>query len=1202
MKADLSSMHLQGITDLTLLAPIKKGLIDGLHTRTFKTRLKILLQTLDSLRSAFREFLPIRPFSDGAERIRTIHSLRLAIIEPDDKLLLAVTFDRSVEPYIRTIWRDVGTLLDVIFCNCAGYVSAYDHSFAEYISWVRKAQIEAQYFYSAGPLTVDDLQYLANTERLHRENIGGLAASDVSAAQLLVVDPAVLAAATAIANLGRPGETLGETEKLGLTGLAALYNLTELYPADRADGGYLLRAAHEILKEFRPPVVDTKTQFPNGSAARIFFSEQLAWFEQSSEAPKPPPEDRLGYNPKVIQGGIITSYPKITHGCLVLIGIVDAAQACQFLRTLPITTEQSLPVDGIFTNVALTHQGLQRLRVAEQEINKLPKEFREGMEARADFLGDFRSNHPDNWKLPDRNWPNSSAGQGIVERVQLSEVDIVVQLRTSSTIRPGDDVIVGNRNHPLFARVEELSLNKGVKILSVQAMLRYGDPKTGTQIEHFGFVDGISQPVVKNISAPGVKTKTMFWGNRVKRNLDLVSKGEMLCGYVNDSNDPPPPKADGKYLDNGTFLVVRKLRQDVQALNNVIKSQALPADFLKAKMLGRKLDGTPLADPSAADLNDFDYSKDSDGSRCPFQAHIRRANPRNGVAGKPIPRIMRRGMSYGPKYEDSPNAERGLIFLAYAARIAEQFEVIQRWVSGGNSTGIFSGEGDPLLGVPQRGDPRTFRYQDAGTIQRVALDPRGSDAAPIVTLEWGIYLFVPSIDALKRIATPSRRAPAAKNQRGEKIVQRLLAMEQQGCPSQKVIDAWKTYLEDFGAIICGDTQAVWKAIRENHDGVLRSAYGVLVGSEKLVMKVFQNAAQNYSVCGYQPRMDKSIGKMYLGMDAGPEYSKQSYATNAAISSISQSEAFGTSRESTIRCLKILLNLASNDEKHKEMIFDAKDLADLVLAVLSTTWFGLPNDIEINSGGWSWTPANKRRPRCPGDFTAPSRYLFSPDPGKAPIEYGQTQGAAVRQAVLKFVKYYRQKMGELTGTLSVAMFNAIADDDLLARTIAGVMMGFLPTVDGNLRSVLYQWMDDKSLWRLQEAYLSAPERKKDPHAAAVAVLLDPLRRAMQLRPVPGMVWRTAKRAHRLGRCKVNEKDVIVVGIISATQEMLAAGRADVFPVFGGNRNAVPPSSSPTHACPAYEMGMGVLLGIICGLFEAGTLWPTPSPTALKLKSQ
>ena len=162
-----------------------------------------------------------------------------------------------------------------------------------------------------------------------------------------------------------------------------------------------------------------------------------------------------------------------------------------------------------------------------------------------------------------------------------------------------------------------------------------------------------------------------------------------------------------------------------------------------------------------------------------------------------------------------------------------------------------------------------------------------------------------------------------------------------------------------------------------------------------------------------------------------------------------------------------------------------------------------------------------------------------------------------------------------------------------------MMGFLPTVDGNLRSTLYQWMDDKSLWRLQEALVSDPD--KDRYAAAARILRKPLMRAMQHRPVPGMVWRTAKKRHDLGGTRVAKYDRIVVGIGSATQEDLNAGRVDVFPVFGGNRKAPGRAYPPTHACPAYDMAMGVLLGIVSQLLEMGTLRPTPSPTGLQLNT-
>jgi hypothetical protein len=96
-------------------------------------------------------------------------------------------------------------------------------------------------------------------------------------------------------------------------------------------------------------------------------------------------------------------------------------------------------------------------------------------------------------------------------------------------------------------------------------------------------------------------------------------------------------------------------------------------------------------------------------------------------------------------------------------------------------------------------------------------------------------------------------------------------------------------------------------------------------------------------------------------------------------------------------------------------------------------------------------------------------------------------------------------------------------------------------------------------------------------------------------VPDMVWRTATGAHQLGAVQVQAGETVVIGIVSATQEALGAGRTDVYPVFGGERAG----SHPTHACPGYEIGMGVLLGMISGVLEAGTLRPMPSPLTVLL---
>jgi Dyp-type peroxidase family len=1177
MKPNESSKHLQGITDLTLVAPIGQELVHALDTRTCETRVKLLMKTLNSLRSSSREFAPIRPFSDTVERIQAIHSFRLAILEPEKKLLLAVTFDGAWEPYIRLIWRDLGTLLDVIFCNCDGYKSAFHHGFDEYAAWIRSCQVDSGFFYNDSGLTIGDLSYLRQSESLQRRTPAS-DTYDLAAATLLIEDPEQ-AAQTARKDVDR-------TKKLGLSALAALYRLTSLYPADRPDGDYLLRATHELLKEF-----DTKALFPAGSDVRdSLFTAQLEWFERPRQDRAPAKPDRLKYRNEDIQGGILTSYPNITHGCLVLIGVTSAVQGRQFLEWLrpQVSTEGAQPEQGIFLNVVLTLQGLRRLGVPERELEAFPKEFREGMEARADLLGDFRGNHPRNWNLPERNWPNREVDGGIVERVELSSVDIVVQLRIQGD--PKDDNDEVNANHPLYPKVTELAGRAGVKVLSVEAMRRYQND-AGAGVEHFGFADGISQPVVAE------KPAGTYWDDR-------VSRGEILCGYANDRNDDPLSAEDGAYLDNGTFLVVRKLRQDVKTLHVVLDGQtagaALSRDDLKAKMMGRKTDGTPLADAGlGATANDFNYEADRDGAKCPFQAHIRRANPRTKIPGKPDPRvipprIMRRGMSYGPRYNESEQegVERGLVFMAYNASIAEQYEVIQRWIIGANSSGVFSGQSDPLLGVPQRGDARTFRFREGNRVVRLGLDdPTATTCRPFVELQWGAYFFVPSLAVLKKIAEASCPMSADPAHEGEVIIQRLLAMERRRIPREDLVAAWKTQLEDAEALDSGATAAIWAAVRQYHDGVLGTPYGVLVAGKKLVMQVFLNADDRYSVCGYMHRMKQTIGDIYLGLDQGNQYNDESLETNKAIMSITAPEAFVSARNNTSGFLDLALGAAH--PRSEGTMFDTGMLSDFVLAGLSNEWFGLPDNKYVAAGGWDWVPG--RAPRCPGHFTSPSRYLFSPNPGSAVKDYAVAHGESLQKAVSDFVAYCRNNPVALEGhRLSKAMFDAISDNTRLVHTIIGAMMGFLPTLDGNLRSTLYEWMKDKSLWLLQEELASSPI--KDDFERATFILAKPLMRTMQRRPVPDMVWRTAVKPHHLGKVKVNAGDKIIVGIVSATQEDLARNRTDVDPVFGGDRSETP---APTHACPAYKAAMGTLLGIISALLEAGTLRPTPSPTAIIL---
>jgi hypothetical protein len=121
MRAELviKGKSLTGTSDLTLLAPIIPGLVPSLESATYKTRVKRLLKTLQGGRASLHEHAAYRPLSDAVERVAMIHSFRVAVLEPQNMVLLAVTYDGTWESYIRVLWQRVGTLLDIIFCNTA---------------------------------------------------------------------------------------------------------------------------------------------------------------------------------------------------------------------------------------------------------------------------------------------------------------------------------------------------------------------------------------------------------------------------------------------------------------------------------------------------------------------------------------------------------------------------------------------------------------------------------------------------------------------------------------------------------------------------------------------------------------------------------------------------------------------------------------------------------------------------------------------------------------------------------------------------------------------------------------------------------------------------------------------------------------------------------------------------------------------------
>ena len=1168
--------QLQGITDLCLMAPIKPGCVIAFETITYVERLRRILKTLNGLRLAARESSQTPGlFTDVVRYMRIVHSFRWAIIEArpgvdpagtPQKFMLNVCFDGGWEPYLRVIWDELGSMLDLMLCHCEGYPLARETSFERYVGWVRANEFSADFLYLESARSCSDHEYLAALElQQRREPFGSAQAAALAATRLHTAAPG--------SKKALPATPAGRFDMAvrGLPALAALHGL-ERYFFEKTphDGLCLLRAARDILFE----MVDLKTaeQFPVnlsptpeplqkiGHALRRTHGRMLSWFEREP-LPAAVSARPLPYSDAFIQGGILSAYPELSGGAMVLLSISNRAQALAYLSAFQPSSEAdtltgSKPADGLYRNLALSLAGLRALGVPAARLARFPQAFAEGMEGRAGVLGDIGHNHPRYWKLPERNWPEpaptATAAVQSPRTVDMASIHVLIQLRHGSKLAAGK----------LQQAIKQLEQGSGLQVLSVQAMRRNSGAKGETR-ESFGFVDGISQPEVG-----GAANAKASWS-------DQVPRGELLLGYPTLRDKVAVPEQADALLDLGTFLVVRKLRQHVERLHRVLDPQAhrlgLKRPALLAKMMGRELDGAPLAAPSLGASNGFNYSEDAAGSLCPFHAHIRRVNPREGLR---MPRLLRRGMSYGPAFVEPSapalEAERGLIFMAYNANLAEQFETVQRWISGGNASGGYAEQSDPFLGVATPGQPRIFRFELAGEVVHLDLGDQ-----PLVELQWGGYFFVPSLPALRNLPALVELplpAPVAAPLHG---------------PAPEDGAARQLWLEDASS-----RDAAWRYVRSSQpSGVLRTAYGVLVGDSAQVMAVIRDTAQRYSVSGYGERMSHTVGRGYLGMDEDGGHREQAPAINNAIEQIGEEQAFGAAYGLAKGFIAAIRQ--GNQALHlHEALLDLERLSELVLDKLCTLWFGLPNGKQMWGCEWH-APSEGEAPRCPRDFWAVSRYVFGPQPSPLVAQVASAKGQGLLQAVRAWLAT-APPLPKLSQAIADSLKHLVPGDaDIIPRTLTGIMLGFPPTVHGNLVSSLGAWVLGKKLWDLQRDWPAVSAALAYPQA--VAALRPTLIATMLGQPVPGMVWRVARKAHRLGGVEVQVGDKIIVGIASCTQH----NPADHYAMFGGDRrDAVDPA--PLHACPGYAMAMGVMLGVIAALLEAGTLRSTGSPTVLALQ--
>ncbi len=525
-----------------------------------------------------------------------------------------------------------------------------------------------------------------------------------------------------------------------------------------------------------------------------------------------------------IQGNIHRPYgrfgfPFTRH---LFFNIAEAAAGRRFIQALRsrVTTAQPWAAiqnrDGskgvvkpaITLNVGFSYLGLHALGLPTRTLALLPDEFIDGMGCRAQILGDVGASAPERWDPVWRLTPDERGRQ----------VHIWVSLNAGADNAGSPMPVLAEWT----AWLEGLTSAGGVALLDghgadgagrwqdTAALMERAPDGSVTFLpkEHFGFTDGISDPVFEGQFEGDAEALAVIGGGKIAEgpydedtSWSPLETGEFILGQVDEGQELPVATQPAGFVRNGTFMVWRKLRQDVTAFDQEVERQAAifqrangvtdheaAVETVRAKIAGRWSSGVPLlAAPTWADhqkvmadyadciaislrkprdsleqqrlaeysklLTGFRYGDDIDGAKCPLGAHVRRANPRDmldpqlsATQGASTLTNRRRIMRRGAPYVD-PGGEKGIVFMAICASLFRQFEFIQQqWINYGLE---FDAGNDtcPLVGNRLQSDKHVIPSGPANATTFIA-----AGLPEFVTTRGGDYFFLPSLSALRMLA------------------------------------------------------------------------------------------------------------------------------------------------------------------------------------------------------------------------------------------------------------------------------------------------------------------------------------------------------------------------------------------------------------------------------------------------------------------
>ena len=430
-----------------------------------------------------------------------------------------------------------------------------------------------------------------------------------------------------------------------------------------------------------------------------------------------------------IQHILLTRTPALT-GQYVFVSFRDAAGGGGWLAGLldkvqsAAEVESSVASSKRWVTLAFTWNGMRALGLDDASLASFPEEFRQGMVARAEMLGDTGPNHPDNWA-------------GSLASDKLHAIAILFA-------RDGAE-----RARCLSEHQKLLAQCPGVELLSTLEL--EATPPFDYAHDHFGYRDRLSQPVIEGSGdqpTPGSGAP--------------LKAGEFILGYPDEDGPPANLPQPGVLSRNGSYLAYRRLQEHVGAFRDFLRQHGETPDeqeLIAAKLMGRWRSGAPLVlapekdDPAlGADMqrnNDFAYKhQDPHGYAVPLGSHCRRMNPRDTGANMNRRRMIRRGATYGPPLpEGAPDdgVERGIAAFVICGSLIRQFEFAQNvWINDKNFHEL-GNERDPIIGT-QDG---TLEFK----IPKRPIKKRITGLPAFTTVRGGAYFFLPGLKALRYLST-----------------------------------------------------------------------------------------------------------------------------------------------------------------------------------------------------------------------------------------------------------------------------------------------------------------------------------------------------------------------------------------------------------------------------------------------------------------